>query len=64
MGLNATKEGFGLNFGDLEETITGIRSIEDGSGMMEDGDIYNLVGQRLSKPQHGINIIGGKKITR
>ena len=64
MGLNATKEGFGLNFGDLEETITGIRSIEDGSGMMEDGNIYNLAGQRLSKPQHGINIIGGKKIIR
>ncbi len=43
---------------------TGISSLEDGSGMMEDGDIYNLAGQRLSKPQRGINIIGRKKITR
>ena len=27
-----------------------------------EGAIYNLAGQRLSKPQHGLNIIGGKKI--
>lgn len=25
-------------------------------------DIYNLAGQRLSKPQRGLNIIGGKKV--
>ena len=26
------------------------------------GEIYNLAGQRLSKPQRGLNIIGGKKV--
>ncbi|MBR5393464.1 MAG: serpin family protein [Bacteroidaceae bacterium] len=26
------------------------------------GAIYNLAGQRLNKPQHGLNIIGGKKV--
>ena len=30
----------------------------------EDSPIFNLSGQRLSKPQHGINIIGGKKILK
>ena len=27
-----------------------------------EGTIYNLAGQRLSKPQHGMNIIDGKKV--
>lgn len=30
----------------------------------ENGPVFNLSGQRLSKPQHGINIIGGKKILK
>ena len=30
----------------------------------EDGPVFNLSGQRLSKPQHGINIVGGKKILK
>ena len=30
----------------------------------EEGPIFNLAGQRLSKPQHGINIIGGKKVLK
>ena len=29
---------------------------------LNEGTIFNLSGQRLSKPQRGINIIGGKKI--
>ena len=28
----------------------------------EEAAIYNLAGQRLSKPQRGLNIIGGKKV--
>ena len=28
----------------------------------EDETMYNLAGQRISKPQHGLNIIGGKKV--
>lgn len=30
----------------------------------ENGPVFNLSGQRLSKLQHGINIIGGKKILK
>lgn len=30
----------------------------------ENTPVFNLSGQRLSKPQHGINIIGGKKILK
>lgn len=43
----------------VEETPTGIGQIT-----AEEGDeaIYNLNGQRLQKPQKGLNIIGGKKV--
>lgn len=34
------------------ETITGLKDL----------NIFNLAGQRLSKPIKGINIIGGKKV--
>ena len=44
-----------------EETITGIRSI-DNRQRTTDESIYNLSGQRLNKMQRGINIVGGKKI--
>lgn len=30
----------------------------------ENAPVFNLSGQRLSKPQHGINIIGGEKILK
>ena len=30
---------------------------------LKDSDWYDLSGRRLSKPQRGLNIIGGKKIT-
>ncbi len=43
---------------------TGISLTEEGRSQMEDGAIYNLAGQRLSKTQRGINIVGGKKIIR
>lgn len=44
------------------ETPTGIPSIEDGKSKMEDGSIYNISGQRLSKPIKGINVLNGKKV--
>ena len=42
----------------------GINEIEGDSQLTADGGqgIYNLAGQRLSKMQKGINIVGGKKI--
>ena len=46
------------------DTMTGISLTEEGRSQMEDGAIYNLAGQRLSKTQRGINIVGGKKIIR
>lgn len=48
-------------FGDDTET-----GIIDARGNMEDergdGVIYNIAGQRLNKPQRGINVVNGKKI--
>ena len=45
---------------DAGET-TAINAIE-GSKTVSDQSIYNLNGQRISTPQRGINIIGGKKV--
>ncbi len=47
---------------DFEDDATGISLMEDGRSQMEDGAIYNVAGQRLSKTQKGINIVNGKKI--
>ena len=45
-------------FGD---SATGIQTIVNGQQTTE-AAIYNLAGQRLSKMQKGVNIVGGKKI--
>ena len=45
-------------FGD---EATGIQAIDNGQKSTE-GAIYNLAGQRLSKMQKGINIVGAKKV--
>ena len=42
----------------MDELITGVSPIMEKE---EGAAIYNLAGQRLSKPQKGINIIGEKK---
>jgi len=41
---------------------TGIETMSDGRWKKDNAQIYNLAGQRLSKPQRGINIINGKKV--
>lgn len=42
---------------------TGIESMDDDQRTMDNvQSIYNLSGQRMSKPQRGMNIINGKKI--
>ncbi|MBO4551416.1 MAG: C10 family peptidase, partial [Bacteroidaceae bacterium] len=51
-------EGMTLRF---YEDATGIRSIDNGQ-LTIDNVIYNLAGQRISKPQKGIIINKGKKI--
>ena len=43
----------------VEETVSGISSIEAENAQKA---VYNLNGQRLAKPQKGLNIIGGKKV--
>ena len=49
-------------YGFEEDDATGISLMEDGRSKMEDGAIYNVAGQRISKMQKGINIVNGKKI--
>lgn len=46
------------------EMPDGIEAVGNGrlTNDNEGGAIYNLAGQRLSKPQRGLNIIGGKKV--
>ena len=61
--LNNSIDGIGLNFGDMSmlDLITGIKTI--GNGQQTAGDaIYNVAGQRLSKMQKGVNIVGDKKV--
>lgn len=43
------------------DDATSIQTIDNGRQSTEEA-IYNLSGQRLSKPAKGINIVGGKKI--
>lgn len=45
----------------VEDITTGINGVAE---LSENGVIYNLAGQRLSKMQKGINIVGGKKILK
>jgi hypothetical protein len=50
----------------VEPIVDGIRDLKDSKDFKDLKDskdaIYNLSGQRLSKPKKGINIIGGKKV--
>ena len=43
----------------IEYDPTGLKDLKESRNL--DGTIYNLAGQRLAKPQKGINIVGGKK---
>ncbi|MBR1791982.1 MAG: hypothetical protein IJ754_09575 [Bacteroidaceae bacterium] len=46
----------------LEDMATGVNLVP-GEGVTVNGsEIYNLAGQKLSKTQKGVNIIGGKKV--
>ncbi len=48
-----------LSFGD---DVDGINSVQ-GSGLkVQDSEIYNLAGQRMSRVQKGVNIVNGKKV--
>ena len=62
VGLTSAQAGFGVLFpgNRLSDLETGIEMA--GGGCPTAGDIYNMAGQRLQKPQRGINIVAGKKI--
>lgn len=47
----------------LFECPTGISKV-NAEGLVVDGPIYNLMGQRLQKMQNGINVMSGKKILK
>ncbi len=47
---------------DLNAVVTGISSVH--ADTVDDAPVYNPNGQRLSKPQKGINIIKGHKVIR
>ena len=60
--LNAPASGIKVyTFGD---GATGIGNLNADLNANLNGAIYNLAGQRISKPQKGINIINNKKIVR
>ena len=40
---------------------TGVEAFESSMFKVQSSKVYNLAGQRLSKPQKGINIVDGKK---
>ena len=44
----------------FDEEALGIEAVEERQGI-KDNVIFNLAGQRLARPQKGINIINGKK---
>lgn len=45
-------------------TATGIEKMQNAECTMQNGAVYDLAGRRVSKPQHGIYIINGKKVIR
>ena len=57
-GGNAVKA-FNISFGDGTETSI---SLTPADSHVIEGSIYNIAGQRLSKPQRGVNIINGRKV--
>ena len=57
-GIGQIKQKIGLLFFFLGEGATGITVIKDDLNE----SIYNLAGQRMSKMQKGVNIVGGKKV--
>jgi len=48
-------------FGD-EDEATSINGLTPDPSLLRRGEIYNLSGQRLSRPQKGINIVNGRKV--
>ena len=52
-----------LSYGPCPDAEDGISEIQ-GSGQKGENAIFNLAGQRISKMQHGVNIVNGKKVLK
>lgn len=46
----------------FNDIVTGIQVVDNVQGTMDNAEIYNLAGQRMSKMQRGVNIVNGKKV--
>ena len=56
------KQSYIYFLGDAGYDPDGIEEIQSSKSKIQNEDaVYNLAGQRLSKPQRGINIVNGKK---
>jgi hypothetical protein len=60
--INNTRMYFGEEEDDDADGIGSINGLTPDPSLLRRGEIYNLSGQRLSKPQKGINIVNGKKV--
>ena len=47
---------------DFDFDADGIRTIDKGQLTIDNAEIYNLAGQKMSKLQKGVNIVNGKKV--
>ena len=64
-GLLGTWDWFVKAGGELPVGIESLPAMDEAKSSMfnvQSSMIYNLAGQQLSKPQHGVNIINGKKV--
>ena len=57
-------EGFGLHFYGPFDGTTGISSMVNGKWTMDNGQPFNLAGQRVGKDYKGIIILNGRKVLR
>ena len=57
-GGGAVKEFLTFDFDDA----TAIAKIQDSGSKIQDSEIFNLAGQKMSKLQKGVNIVNGKKV--
>lgn len=46
----------------FDDSVTSINAIDNEQLSIDNGQIYNLAGQRMSKMHKGINIVNGKKV--
>ena len=58
---NGSASAKALSF-NLDDDVTGINSLAHDPSPANEGNIYNLAGQRVSNPTRGIYVVGGRKV--